>query len=132
VIPIPGVLKALLKPLTEGMTETAWVFRGDRGDVLNDGWFRKQIFGPAVKKLGLDGVTVHNLRHTAASQLIASGTPITTVSRILGHTNIVQTLNTYGHYFQQDVETSIANLNAKYLEARGSKGDNVSSFARAS
>jgi integrase len=132
VIPIPEVIQPLLAALVSGQDSNSWVFRGERGDAINDGWFRKQVFAPAVRSLGLEGVTVHNLRHTAASQLIASGTPITTVSRILGHTNIMQTLNTYGHYFQQDVETSMANLNAKYAAARGSKGDEPKLYARAS
>jgi integrase len=42
-------------------------------------------------------VTLHSLRHTHASTLIASGMDILTISRRLGHANPTITLNIYGH-----------------------------------
>jgi integrase len=51
-----------------------------------------------VRKLGLT-VTFHSLRHTHASQLIAKGVDILTISRRLGHSKPTVTLDTYGHMF---------------------------------
>jgi integrase len=51
-----------------------------------------------VRKLGLT-VTFHSLRHTHASQLIAAGLDIITVSRRLGHSKPSVTLDVYGHLF---------------------------------
>jgi integrase len=51
-----------------------------------------------VRKLGLT-VTLHSLRHTHASQLIAKGVDILTISRRLGHSKPTVTLDTYGHMF---------------------------------
>jgi len=45
----------------------------------------------------MTGVTLHSLRHTHASMLIAAGVDILTVSRRLGHASPSVTLDTYGH-----------------------------------
>ena len=54
-------------------------------------------FGTAMKAIGLPHITLHSLRHTHASQLIASGMDVLTISRRLGHNSATVTLNTYGH-----------------------------------
>jgi integrase len=54
-------------------------------------------FVKALKAAGLPHVTLHTLRHTHASQLIASGMDILTVSRRLGHSSAAITLTVYGH-----------------------------------
>ena len=49
---------------------------------------------------GLPDVTLHGLRHTYASMLIASGQfDIAEISAALGHSNIGTTLNVYAHLF---------------------------------
>jgi integrase len=55
------------------------------------------IFARALKAGGLPHVTLHTLRHTHASQLIASGMDILTISRRLGHASPTITLSVYGH-----------------------------------
>jgi integrase len=44
-------------------------------------------------------VTLHALRHTHASQLIAAGMDVVTISRRLGHASPTITLAVYGHLF---------------------------------
>jgi integrase len=122
-IPIPEPLVELLKPLVDGQKAGAPVFRGVKGEALNDGWFRKSVFKKATNKIGWTDITVHSLRHTCASLMISSGTPVTTVSRVLGHSSVVQTLNTYGHFYKEDVETSMANIGRSYSAGRGSDGE---------
>jgi integrase len=51
----------------------------------------------AMKAIGMKSVTLHSLRHTHASMLIASGMDILTISRRLGHSSATITLNIYGH-----------------------------------
>lgn len=46
---------------------------------------------------GIHGVRLHDLRHTHASMLLATGVPIHVVSARLGHENIQTTVDTYGH-----------------------------------
>jgi integrase len=46
--------------------------------------------------------TLHSLRHTHASTLIASGLDVLTISRRLGHGCPAITLSVYGHLFKTD------------------------------
>jgi integrase len=51
---------------------------------------------------GLPPCRFHDLRHLAASTLIRQGVPLAIVSRILGHTSITITMDTYGHVRMDD------------------------------
>jgi integrase len=51
----------------------------------------------AMAAAGMPGVTLHSLRHTHASMLIASGMDVLTISRRLGHGSPTITLRVYGH-----------------------------------
>jgi integrase len=51
----------------------------------------------AMAAIGMPAVTLHSLRHTHASMLIASGLDILTISRRLGHSSPTITLGVYGH-----------------------------------
>ncbi len=50
----------------------------------------------ARKACGLADVTLHSLRHTGASHLLAGGADLLTVSKVLGHSSI-RTSQTYTH-----------------------------------
>lgn len=56
-----------------------------------------QWFTKFVKRTGLPKVTVHSLRHTYASLMIADGTPLVVVSHKLGHAQTSTTSNIYSH-----------------------------------
>lgn len=51
-------------------------------------------FAAFCKMNGFD-CTLHDLRHTFATMMIASGTDVRTVASYLGHANVAMTLNTY-------------------------------------
>jgi integrase len=61
-----------------------------------------QQWRKAMRRTGLSRVSLHSLRHTHASTLIASGLDVLTISRRLGHATPVLTLGTYGHLFKTD------------------------------
>ncbi len=54
----------------------------------------------SIKRAGLDGVRLHDLRHLHATQLLAAGVPVRTVSGRLGHANAATTLNVYAHFLE--------------------------------
>jgi integrase len=56
----------------------------------------------ACRSLNLPRVSLHALRHTHASALIAAGLDVVAISRRLGHANPTVTLNVYGHLFKKD------------------------------
>ena len=61
------------------------------------------IWRQAAKGAGLEGVVFHQLRHTAASLLIARGLSVPAVARYLGHSPAV-CLKTYAHMWASDEE----------------------------
>jgi integrase len=57
-------------------------------------------FRSLCRKLGIVGVRLHDLRHLHATQLLAAGVPVRTVSGRLGHANASTTLNVYAHFLE--------------------------------
>jgi integrase len=56
-----------------------------------------RAFQRDCKSAGLEPMRLHDLRHVAASQMIASGASLDDVRRTLGHSSITVTVDTYGH-----------------------------------
>lgn len=80
----------------------AWDNADDRVFTREDGrpLFPDSItkwFTGFVARSGLPPVTVHSLRHTYASLMIADGTPLVNVSHSLGHAQVSTTTNIYAH-----------------------------------
>ena len=71
-----------------------------------------------MRALKIDGVTVHSLRHTHASQLIAGGMDVLTISRRLGHGSPTITLATYGHMFRNTDSRAAEILEATFAKSR--------------
>lgn len=69
--------------------------REDGSWVGPDGW--SAAFDRHVLAAGLPRIRLHDLRHTHATLLLASGVPPKVVSERLGHTTIAFTLDTYAH-----------------------------------
>jgi integrase len=69
-------------------------------------------WGEVADRIGLPAVTFHALRHTHASQLIASGVDIVTISKRLGHAKPSVTLAIYAHMFTTDDSKAAAAINA--------------------
>jgi integrase len=76
--------------------DARWVFATRNGTPVhprND----YRSFREIIRQAGLRTVRLHDLRHTAASVLLAQGVPARVVMEILGHSQISVTLNTYAH-----------------------------------
>jgi integrase len=59
-----------------------------------------------MKKAGLEGFTLHSLRHSHASVLLGEGVPLPVVSERLGHANSNITLAVYSHALPADVRAA--------------------------
>lgn len=62
----------------------------------------------------LPPITLHGLRHSAASLLIASGMDVLTVARRLGHARVSHTLDIYAHAYDRN-DSAAADLLADVL-----------------
>jgi integrase len=58
----------------------------------------KRAFAEACSRAGLQDVTPHVLRHSAAVAMIEAGVPIEEISQFLGHTNIKVTMSVYARF----------------------------------
>lgn len=72
------------------------VFPNIKGKPLNDSNVTNRFKG-ILEDLKLPHQRFHDLRHLTASLLLAEGMDIFTVKEILGHSQIAQTADTYGH-----------------------------------
>lgn len=79
--------------------ESGYVFTQDNGEPMNPQTWT-QWMNDFSARHGLPHVNPHAFRHTAASVLIANGTDITTVSKILGHSSVSTTENYYSHLIE--------------------------------
>lgn len=59
-----------------------------------------KVFIGLRNKVGLTNVRLHDLRHFAATRLLAAGVPVRTVSGRLGHANAATTLGVYAHFVE--------------------------------
>jgi integrase len=59
--------------------------------------FVTRHFQLLAAKAGLRRIRLRDLRHGAASLRLAAGVPIEVVSKILGHSSIALTADTYSH-----------------------------------
>jgi integrase len=66
-------------------------------------------------------VSLHALRHTHASSLIAAGVDILTISRRLGHASPSITLDVYGHLFKNTDDRAAVVIEALFGKVRGSE-----------
>jgi integrase len=89
----------------------ALVFANWDGQTRNPDALSKE-WAAGMKQIGMPHITLHALRHTHASQLIASNLDILTVSRRLGHGSPTITLGVYGHLFSNTDDRAAAIMNA--------------------
>ncbi len=74
-----------------------YIFPTKWGTPMAGDHVRIRYFYPLLERAGLPKITFHELRHTFATLQLTSGTPAKVVQEVLGHSSIVQTLDTYSH-----------------------------------
>ncbi len=108
----------------EAWKENDLVFSSSYGGFINletmRTWFKRLL-----KDAGLPPMRFHDLRHSAATLLLAMGVHVKVVQELLGHSNILITLNTYSHVLpslHDKAMDELSNLFA-YEKADGSGQD---------
>ena len=72
-------------------------------------------FDTKVAQLGLPRIRLHDCRHTAATLMLAAGTPVKVVSEVLGHSSVTTTLSIYAHVLPGMAEEAGARLSENLL-----------------
>jgi integrase len=103
----------------EVIPEDGWLFTGSdltspiSPSTVNSWWHR------TIQAAGIEGLTIHSLRHYFASGLIADGCDVVTVQRALGHKSPSVTLNTYSHLWPTAEDKTRQAASALAIEALG-------------
>lgn len=116
-VSVPTICFQLLRELNESQSimkkmcgtlwqDTSFVFKSEYGTFYNPNRLSRN-WRAFIKKYNLKRIRLHDLRHTCATYLLSHNTPVATVSKKLGHSNIYTTLDTYTHSVDSDdVEAS--------------------------
>ncbi len=106
VVPMPPPAAKVLAGLSR-VEGNPWVFPGRKKGTgqrnINDSWDRVR------KRAGLDGVRLHDLRHSYASRALALGEGLPMIGELLGHRK-VQTTARYAHLARDSVRASTAKV----------------------
>lgn len=112
-VTIGQAVRDALIPLITDRAPHDPVFRTPEGYRPRRNNFHRRVWQPAVAAAGLEvRPRPHDLRHSHASWLIASATPLTAICRRLGHTSIRTTSDTYGHLLPEVDERLVRAVNA--------------------
>ncbi|MEY9853076.1 integrase [Leifsonia sp. EB41] len=112
-VPYPEFLSTPLSAARVGKARDDLVFDDGHGGyqktptmAVNSWWDR------ALAEADLPPMTIHDLRHTAASLAVSAGANVKAVQRMLGHASAAMTLDTYSDLFDDDLDAVAARLDA--------------------
>ncbi|MGO4299077.1 tyrosine-type recombinase/integrase [Leifsonia sp. RAF41] len=114
-VPFPPFLAEPLARLCEGKEPDDLLFADRFGGFLrrpSASNNKRSWFLTALTGAGLERLTPHDLRHTAASLAVSSGANVKAVQRMLGHKSAAMTLDTYADLFDDDLDAVAMRLDA--------------------
>jgi integrase len=111
-VPVPKFLVDLLTEVLAGKGLDDLVFTTMTGKPLRNLNFRRDVFDPAAADVGLEGLTPHELRHTAASLAVSAGANVKAVQKMLGHASAAMTLDVYTGLFDADLDAVAVQLDS--------------------
>ena len=124
---LKGQLAAYVDPDPDAL-----VFTAPQGGPLRVSAFRARVWRPAVAAAGLDGLRLHDLRHTAVALWIAAGASPREVATRAGHASVRTVLDVYGHLYPESDATLRGRLDdlIEAADASAQKGGQVISLER--
>jgi integrase len=101
-------LEVLKEKVGEAWEDRDLVFPNLKGGYFSPNYLLR-VFKKILCRAGMADMRIHDLRHSTVTILLAKGVHIKVISELLGHSDIVITLRTYGHLLpslQSDVVTA--------------------------
>lgn len=83
-------------------------------------WTVSKAVKAALVECGLGHARLHDLRHSAASEMINAGVDLYTVGGVLGHRSNVSTAR-YAHLAQEKLRDAVAKIGGRKLQPAGNK-----------
>ena len=93
----------------EEWSESHRVFPNTRGNMVHNRNLQNSLYR-IFAKCGIEGATMHTLRHTYATRCFEAGVDIKAISEQLGHANVKTTYNIYVHLLEDTKEKEIDKL----------------------
>lgn len=118
---VPGFLRQGLARLMESRDRDDLVFVTATGQPLNNRNWPQRVLEPAWKAAGIERLTFHDLRHTAASLAVAAGANVKGVQHMLGHASAAMTLDVYSGLFDGHLDDVAERMNERALAARSGR-----------
>lgn len=120
-VPIPEFVALAIAGQMEGKGRDALVFGDGEAPVRVNNWRRREFARALSACQASDStfptVTVHDLRHSAASLAISAGANVKAVQTMMGHASAAMTLDTYADLFPDDLERVAAALDEAVRQA---------------
>jgi integrase len=112
-VPVPSALTAWVRARQVLADREAPLFVTSSGGYWTLTNFRNRSHWTViVAKAGFGGLRVHDLRHTAATLMLAGGGDLKSVASVLGHASMTMTADLYGHRVDRSVFQASAGLPA--------------------
>lgn len=110
-VPYPAFLQPSIQRALEGLSADDLVFADERGRPLVTPTIRERSwFDRALEDAALPTMTIHDLRHTAASLAVSAGANVKAVQKMLGHASAAMTLDVYADLFDDDLDAVATRL----------------------
>lgn len=121
-VALPLFLVEDLAKACEGKARDQLLFEAPVGGFVRRPNSERGWFQSAAKKAGAEGLTPHDLRHTAASLAVQSGAHVKAVQRMLGHESAALTLDTYADLFDSDLDDVASAMDRARAASRAAGG----------
>ncbi len=121
VVPIArSIMREVEQHLAEhvGPEPDALVFTAARGGPMFRMTFWRHVWAPALRRAELEGLRIHDLRHTFVAIMTAAGANPKEVSVWAGHSSVAFTLDRYGHLYDDHSDDVADRIDALLLTRR--------------
>lgn len=116
VLPMNALARTALQTAYEAR-QTDWVVEYNAKPIKSI----RTGYTAALRRAGLSGIRIHQIRHTVAVRMLAAGMKIEQVSQYLGHSNIQITQKIYARFLPEHLADAAEILNFDLAKPKGVK-----------
>ncbi len=115
-IPIPAFIRDEVITQMQKATNNKdnLLFVNSKGEFLRPSTVNDKL-KQLLKKMDITGISNHSLRHTYATRCIEAGMRSVALQRLMGHSDVSITLNTYTSVFDKYKESELEKVNNYYM-----------------
>jgi site-specific recombinase XerD len=116
-----GVLEGLRSQRKDGADEADFVFPSRHGAAKGHVHDLRKPFDRVCEAAGIEGLRVHDLRHSFATFAVMSGASLYDVQKLLGHSDIGMTQR-YAHMVDDNLQRATDNVSQVIEDAGAETG----------